>query len=87
LALGSSYSSSSACSPHLEISRATHKVFRADGFVRSPTTLSTSKGEDYENVESNIVGGCYRPWSSRNSEGGAGELLLFRGLLRLLLRL
>jgi hypothetical protein len=45
------------------------------------------KGEDYENVESNIVSGSYRAWGSGNSEGGAGELLLFRRLLRLLLRL
>jgi len=52
-------------------------LFHADDFVRLTTTLSTSKGEDYENVESNLVDDCYRIWSSRNSERSEGGLLLF----------
>jgi hypothetical protein len=54
------------------------RFFRADDSVRLTTTLSTSIGEDYENVESNVADGRYRAWSSRVSEGVADGLLHFR---------
>jgi len=88
LAFGARHSSSSARAPHLEIAKATRqRLFRADETVRSTTTLSISKGEDHENVESNTVDGCYRTWTSRNSKRGQGGMLLFRWLLCLVFRL
>jgi ArsR family transcriptional regulator, arsenate/arsenite/antimonite-responsive transcriptional repressor len=45
------------------------------------------KGEDYEDVESNVVNGCYRAGSSKDSKGGPRGLLPFCRLLRFVFRL
>jgi hypothetical protein len=41
-------------------------------------TLSTSKGEDYENVKSSVVDGCHCAWNSGHNDGGASWMLRFR---------
>jgi hypothetical protein len=48
------------------------------------TTLSTSKGEDYEDAKSNSVDGSDGGGSCKNSDGKAGGMLPFRRLLRIL---
>ena len=78
LARGARHSSSGARTPRLEIAGNPQRFFRADGFVRLPITLSSSKGEDYEDAKSDVVDGCDRAGSSWYSDGGAVWMLRFR---------
>lgn len=65
----------------------TRKGFSRERLRSLTTTLSTSKGEGYEDVQSNAVDGCDRVGSSGYRQGGPGWLLRFRCLLCLLFRL
>ncbi len=56
---------------------------RADDCVRVAITLSTSKGEDYEDVDSSPVDGSDRTRIDEHGKGGAHIMLRVRGLLRL----
>lgn len=60
---------------------------RADDFIRLTTILSTSKGEDYEDVESNAVDGGDRTRCGRDGKGGTYGVLPVGRLLRVVLRL
>jgi hypothetical protein len=62
-------------------------VPRADDFIRLTTILSTSKGEDYEDVESNAVDGGDRTRCGRDGKGGTYGVLPVGRLLRVVLRL
>jgi hypothetical protein len=50
-------------------------------------TLSTSKGEDYEDVESSSVDGGDCTRTDEHGKGGAHIMLCVCGLLRLVFRL
>jgi hypothetical protein len=62
------------------------EVPRADDFIRLTTTLSTSKGEDYEDAKSDAVDGSNRTRCGRDGEGAYDMLCLGR-LLRIVQRL
>jgi hypothetical protein len=50
---------------------------RADYLFRLTTTLSTSKGEDYEKAQSNRVDGSGCTRTNRNGEGSTYRMLPF----------